>query len=983
MDASYNGVSKTNATYNGMVRAVYNGVRASSAGLSKTPGSKTANISTSTLSRAFCPKPTPLPTDAISITAGGQYQLKVSGIWQPLTSVSGTWGTATACRVARTSSDVYATPETAVLTIGLVPYTFTVNSRGALVSDALAYYDGDLVVEDGKLESMNPVVVPRKTYRSVQAMDIFVDTNLPENGDGSENDPFNTIEASYAAASDGDAILFLPGIHSIETSISILKGIHIGSYSGSPLDTIIDFCGSPNLWNLKSHTGTLTLDALMIKNSIRVSSGEAAVQLSGAGLSDTIIQRCIFMDNNIHINIINSNATIRSNKFVGVRLALRNIYTQSTNAVDYRIDVNYNVFGPSNNFTGGSAVYARSATANTNLVNFNNNVVLLSRGINSLYGLNSGTKAPTFTGRNNSFLTAYSESPFALPLIGGATSNSELSRSTVLSPHTSTSTLPTGTSGVTVTDFLNAEPGIKRYPRKGFLSLGIDDTLAYTGTGGMKTDDLIAALDSYGLAMTWFVTSGDIDDIAKGAIKRWLDAGHEIGLHGLSHASLIATVGLTGVVKAGTTISISIDSTPLNVKDWSGTVTIDGGNSVTIDGNIDDTSTISRMYELKTWLEGEGCSVTGPPEFVPGMSLAVSLADQTSLSIDGIGSNLSLDTTRYQTAEIVYGKYVLEARVRTIDGYSDYTCVTASAPFNDNNSTGMNLMKDAGLLLTRSDDNADVGFVNMYGASAEYPLNIFSIGDCIFNSEDTWFGSLLDSAAMTVTPAKAYGFLCWLATQGAVSGLYIHKDTGPMSYLTDFLDMAIELSERGNLMVGSYAEIANHIRSNGTMIEGDGSGSVEQWYLDFEENYGDYDLLPASPCIAAGTNPFTTADGDQYDAAGNKVYDATYDKVDGYWLNGVDIGAYSYSGNGLYYHATIVSGTTLADYVITLPEAPELIAADTAGTWFTAGVANEVSLATLSPTTKTRIGPDGLIVFGIELGVPSQESIDIILGVTP
>jgi len=80
------------------------------------------------------------------------------------------------------------------------------------------------------------------------------------------------------------------------------------------------------------------------------------------------------------------------------------------------------------------------------------------------------------------------------------------------------------------------------------------------------------------------------------------------------------------------------------------------------------------------------------------------------------------------------------------------------------------------------------------------------------------------------------------------------------------------------------------------------------------------------------------------------------------------------------YHATIVSGTTWADYVITLPEAPELIAADD-GTWFTDGVANEVNLATLSPTTKTRIGPDGLIIFEAELGVPSQENIDITLTV--
>ena len=118
----------------------------------KTPGSKTANISTPTLSRAFCPKPTPLPTDAISITAGGQYQLYIAGVWTELSAVASTWGqliatylgldnyldldnyvyeevvSASRVRVARTSSDFYATPETAVLTIGLVDYTFTVTT---------------------------------------------------------------------------------------------------------------------------------------------------------------------------------------------------------------------------------------------------------------------------------------------------------------------------------------------------------------------------------------------------------------------------------------------------------------------------------------------------------------------------------------------------------------------------------------------------------------------------------------------------------------------------------------------------------------------------------------------------------------------------------------------------------------------------------------------------------------------------------------
>jgi hypothetical protein len=98
-------------------------------GLSKTPGSKTADISPLTTSREFRPSPTPDPTDAISI-AGGTYQLKTAGVWGDLTADAGTWGTATAVRIACASSGVHNVPESAVLTVGAVDYTFTVTTPG-------------------------------------------------------------------------------------------------------------------------------------------------------------------------------------------------------------------------------------------------------------------------------------------------------------------------------------------------------------------------------------------------------------------------------------------------------------------------------------------------------------------------------------------------------------------------------------------------------------------------------------------------------------------------------------------------------------------------------------------------------------------------------------------------------------------------------------------------------------------------------------
>jgi len=155
---------------------VFSGVAFNRRGLPGTPGSKIAELTTPAVSRAFKPKPLPAPTDAVSIV-GGTYQLYISGTWTELTSEPGTWGQiiadylglesyedidnylyegivgASKVRVARTSSGIYSGIEPAVLTIAGTDYTFTVNSRGALVSDALAYYAGD--VAEGSLLSLN------------------------------------------------------------------------------------------------------------------------------------------------------------------------------------------------------------------------------------------------------------------------------------------------------------------------------------------------------------------------------------------------------------------------------------------------------------------------------------------------------------------------------------------------------------------------------------------------------------------------------------------------------------------------------------------------------------------------------------------------------------------------------------------------------------------------------------------------------------
>lgn len=82
------------------------------------------------------------------------------------------------------------------------------------------------------------------------------------------------------------------------------------------------------------------------------------------------------------------------------------------------------------------------------------------------------------------------------------------------------------------------------------------------------------------------------------------------------------------------------------------------------------------------------------------------------------------------------------------------------------------------------------------------------------------------------------------------------------------------------------------------------------------------------------------------------------------------------SGNG--YHATIVSGTSWADWVITLPAEAALIAADD-GTFFTAGTPNEVAIADLYHFVGDQIFFDldkGLAIYLTELVDPSLSRVD-------
>jgi hypothetical protein len=122
--------------------------------LAKTPRSRIVGLSTLTTSRVFRPLPIPDSTDAISIV-DGEYSLYSDGAWGAFTSDAGTWGSATRVQIKLTSSGIYSTSISAVLTVGVDEYEFEVLTVDATYSlQYLFSGDNQLKINDEPLHAM-------------------------------------------------------------------------------------------------------------------------------------------------------------------------------------------------------------------------------------------------------------------------------------------------------------------------------------------------------------------------------------------------------------------------------------------------------------------------------------------------------------------------------------------------------------------------------------------------------------------------------------------------------------------------------------------------------------------------------------------------------------------------------------------------------------------------------------------------------------
>ena len=192
-----------------------------------------------------------------------------------------------------------------------------------------------------------------------------------------------------------------------------------------------------------------------------------------------------------------------------------------------------------------------------------------------------------------------------------------------------------------------------------------------------------------------------------------------------------------------------------------------------------------------------------------------------------------------------------------------------------------------------------------------------------------------------------------------------------------------EIVKHASVEVMTFGDMAERLRtynpSGDLTISGGG-----QIYTRTLIDEGDYSPAPGSILINNGANPFVDGNGDQYDMAGEKVWDDTTNLPVQWWLSGVDIGAYAYQfavqrpsveyPGPLGIDAPIQSGTVYPAVTIQAPlGAPFQIISEFTGEAV-------VDLATLVPTAKIRTGPRGMIVRSVDGSAEQQARDDRVVG---
>ena len=166
-----------------------------------------------------------------------------------------------------------------------------------LQSNTTYYFTIRATYADGVVSQLSNLAAG-STLHLQTGRDIFVDTNSPAGGNGSQANPYNTINAACAASGSGDVIRVLGGVYR-QDRCSVRSDTAIVSEDG-PQKAVID--GEGQVQHLIAIYGddNVVIDGFELRNSGGGSDGNDIIWIDGAGVSNgshNIILRRLYVHN--------------------------------------------------------------------------------------------------------------------------------------------------------------------------------------------------------------------------------------------------------------------------------------------------------------------------------------------------------------------------------------------------------------------------------------------------------------------------------------------------------------------------------------------------------------------------------------------------------------------------------------------------------------------------------------------------------------
>lgn len=496
-----------------------------------------------------------------------------------------------------------------------------------------------------------------------------------------------------------------------------------------------------------------------------------------------------------------------------------------------------------------------------------------------------------------------------------------------------------GLSTVTYNNTITKHPHIvSNYSQAGTFFI-IDDSENYTAFKGLAT-----LAETYRFKAGFAVSQYGSSNINWSEFSGYIADGHDACIH-CRTATCLGTPNAFTAAKVGATLTIAVTRTdPLDSTTWTGTLTVSGSAAIDLASTSYNTMRKVAVYLASvgvTMGAGEGqinYATIGAGYEANPLCLASATYD-----ISTVKTVLFEEQSLFHT-EIKETKDWLEAQIQVyIPGWVAKSLVWPVGSHSANSiayALSVTGIEQARGIIT---DFSDLYALDMGKVAAARPDEI---------------GTNTGTSAERLMAAE--NFLCSSAQAGSVCGVFAHGYV-EADWVPIFETIA---AGESNVTAGTFAEIMDWVRDNDDHVTG-----VVSYRYASEENedpgVADYNHMAGSSGINSGIVPFVHGAGDQYDAAGYKVWDDTYNIPDGHWIDGVDIGAYAYGGGNKYYtQLTIVSGTTPADLVVKMPAALDIITVlGVDSTWYDAsGVPKEVAFADVGDDVLIFAGDKGKIV---------------------